>query len=188
MRVGRQFAAVCMTFITLFPPASLCASDVLLVHGHIYTGNAKAPWAQALAITGTRIDLDGTDEEILARRQSKTEVIDLHGQTVIPGISDSHTAHVAGRDGIALSTPEFSITPDNPDELVEKIKTFAANHPNDKLLIGRSSISHCEFDPRMVKSATIPPFPVSTTDDGYSFSDRPGAPDENLRRASGARR
>jgi predicted amidohydrolase YtcJ len=54
------------------------ASDTLLIHGHIYTGNAKAPWAQALAITGTRIESVGTDQEILSRRQAKTEVIDLH--------------------------------------------------------------------------------------------------------------
>lgn len=66
----------------------------------------------------------GTDEEILARRQSKTEVIDLYRQTVIPGISDSHTHMWLGAmklHGFNLSTPEFSITPDNPDALVEKI-------------------------------------------------------------------
>jgi len=141
MRIGQQFVAVCVALATLFLPASLHASDLLLVHGHIYTGNPKSPWAQALAITGTRIDSVGTDDEILARRQSKTEVIDLHGKTVIPGISDSHTHMWLGAmelHGFNLSTPEFSITPDNPDALVEKIKAFAASHPDDKLLIGRA--------------------------------------------------
>jgi predicted amidohydrolase YtcJ len=141
MKIAKQFAAVCMTFITLFLPASLRASDVVLVHGHIYTGNPKGPWAQALAITGTRIDVLGTDQEILSRRPSKTEVIDLHGKTVIPGISDSHTHMWLGAmelHGFNLSTPEYSITPDNPDALVEKVKAFAASHPHDKLLIGRA--------------------------------------------------
>jgi predicted amidohydrolase YtcJ len=122
-------------------PSALFASDTLLIHGHIYTGNSKAPWAQALAITGTRIDAVGTDQEILDRRQTKTEVIDLHGQTVIPGISDSHTHMWFGAmelHGFNLSTPESSITADNPDTLVEKIKAFAASHPNDKVLIGRA--------------------------------------------------
>jgi hypothetical protein len=48
----------------------------------MYTGNPKAPWAQALAITGTRIDAVGSDQEILSRRSAKTEVIDLQGRTV----------------------------------------------------------------------------------------------------------
>jgi len=141
LKVSRQFVNVVAAMAALFLPVSLFASDTLLIHGHIYTGNAKAPWVQALAITGTRIEFVGTDQEILSRRQAKTEVIDLHGHTVIPGISDSHTHMWLGAmvlHGFNLSTPESSITPDNPDALVEKIKAFAANHPNDKLLIGRA--------------------------------------------------
>ncbi len=117
------------------------ATDTLLIHGHIYTGNAKMPWAQALAITGTRVEAVGSDQEILTRRQPTTKVIDLRGKTVIPGISDSHTHMWYGAmelHGFNLSTPESSITADNPDALVERIKAFAASHPNDKILIGRA--------------------------------------------------
>ena len=141
LKVRRQFVSVVAAMAALLLPAPLFAADTLLIHGHIYTGNAKAPWAQALAITGTRIEALGTDQEISGRRQAKTEVIDLRGQTVIPGISDSHTHMWFGAlelHGFNLSTPESSITPDNPDALVEKIKAFAASHPNDKLLIGRA--------------------------------------------------
>jgi predicted amidohydrolase YtcJ len=141
MKVNRQFVSVCGAIAALLLPASLFASDTLLIHGHIYTGNPRAPWAQALAIAGTRIESVGTDQEILSQRQAKTEVIDLHGRTVIPGISDSHTHMWFGAmelHGFNLSTPESSITPDNPEALVERIKTFAASHPNDKVLIGRA--------------------------------------------------
>ena len=125
----------------LFLPVSLLASDTLLIHGHIYTGNRNAPWAQALAITGTRIEVVGSDQEIVKRQQPNTHVIDLHGQTVIPGISDSHTHMWFGAmelHGFNLSTPEASLTPDNADAIVEKIKAFAASHPNDKILFGRA--------------------------------------------------
>jgi predicted amidohydrolase YtcJ len=141
MNIKQQFLQVCVVLAVLFSSVLLRASDTLLIHGHIYTGNAKAPWVQALAITGTRIDSVGTDEEVLSRRQSKTQVIDLHGQTVIPGISDSHTHMWLGAmvlHGFNLSTPESSLTPDNPEALVEKIKAFAVSHPDDKLLIGRA--------------------------------------------------
>src|SRR5579862_6706780 len=107
MKVIRVSLIACAAIAALLLPASLFASDTLLIHGHIYTGNAKTPWAQALAISGTRIDAVGTDDEILSRKQAKTEVIDLHGRTVIPGISDSHMHMWFGSialHGINLST------------------------------------------------------------------------------------
>ena len=70
--------------------AQAFAGDVLLIHGHIYTGVHKAPWVQALSVTGSRIDAVGTDQELLAKRGAETRVIDLHGRTVIPGIVDAH--------------------------------------------------------------------------------------------------
>src|ERR1700758_1418784 len=141
IRFSPYILSVSAAIATLLLPTSLFAGDTLLIRGHIYTGNPKAPWAQALAIRGTRIEAVGTDQELLRRQQAKTEVIDLHGQTVIPGISDSHTHMWFGAmelHGFNLSTPESSITPDNSDAIVAKIKVFAADHPNDKVLIGRA--------------------------------------------------
>lgn len=141
MRLSRQAVSVGVAIVAILLPASVFASDTILVHGHIYTGNPKAPWAQALVITGTKIDAVGSDQDISTRRLPKTQVIDLRGQTVIPGISDSHTHMWLGAmvlHGFNLSTPEFTITPDNPDALVEKIKAFASSHPSDKILFGRA--------------------------------------------------
>jgi len=89
MRVRRSVVNA-FTALALLFPTPLLGSDTVLIHGHIYTGNPKSPWAQALAISGTRIDAIGTDDEILKRKQAQTQVIDLQGRTVIPGISDSH--------------------------------------------------------------------------------------------------
>ncbi len=128
----------------LFFTPALLATDTILIHGHIYTGNPKVPWAQALAITGTRIEAVGTDVEILKLKQPQTQVIDLQGRTVIPGISDSHTHMWIGAlelHGFNLSTPESSITPDEPELLVSKIKEYAASHPNEKVLFGRVDYS-----------------------------------------------
>jgi predicted amidohydrolase YtcJ len=125
-------------------PSALLASETLLVHGHIYTGNSKAPWAEAIAVTGAKIDAIGSDKEILARRDAKTLVVDLHGKTVIPGITDSHTHLLFGAlalHGLNLSTPEASITQDHPEVLIEKIKIYAANHCDEKILFGRADFS-----------------------------------------------
>jgi hypothetical protein len=64
MRALRVFQALRVAalplLIALLLPIPAHGSDTLLIHGHIYTGNPKAPWAQALAITGTRIDVEAT--------------------------------------------------------------------------------------------------------------------------------
>ncbi len=135
-RIGSLFLCVFLSFC-----ATTSASELILLHGHIYTGNPKAPWADAIAISAGKIDAVGTDSEISARKDSKTKVIDLHGRTVIPGITDSHAHMLFGAmalHGINLSTPESSITADAPELLVEKIKNFAAGHPNEKILFGRA--------------------------------------------------
>src|SRR6202166_3932652 len=124
--------------------ADAIAGDTLLIHGHIYTGNPQAPWAAALAVSGTRIEAVGTDAAVLARRGGRAQVIDLHGQTVIPGIVDSHTHMLYGAyalHGMNLSTPESSITPEKPDLLIERLKAYAAAHPHDAVLFGRADFS-----------------------------------------------
>ena len=143
MYLRESLVNFCAT-IVLFFPMSLFATDTLLIHGHIYTGNPKAPWAQALAISGTRIEAVGSDEELLAHKQAQTKIIDLEGKTVIPGISDSHIHMWFGGlelHGLNLSSPEGTITPDDPEKFVEKIKAYAAAHPNDKVVIVRADFN-----------------------------------------------
>src|ERR1700720_411133 len=80
---------VCALLMALGWQANALAGDTLFIHGHIYTGNPRAPWATALSVSGTRIEAVGTDAALLKRRAGRTQVIDLHGRTVIPGIVDS---------------------------------------------------------------------------------------------------
>lgn len=145
MRVYSYTVPFRLAAVILLSASALFGSDTILVHGHIYTGNPKAPWAQALAIAGTRIDAVGSDQEILTLRSANTEVIDLEGRTVVPGFSDSHT-HMwfaaLELHGLNLSTPEASITPeDDPEAVVSRIKAYAASHPNDKVLFVRADFS-----------------------------------------------
>jgi predicted amidohydrolase YtcJ len=144
LSVSCRVAGVCAVLLTAVSARAAAASDTLLVHGHIYTGNAQAPWAEALAISGPRIDAVGTDAEIRKLRGAKTRTLDLHGQTVIPGIVDSHMHLLYGAfalHGLNLSAPEASVTPEKPDLLVERLRAYAAAHPQDTVLFGRADFS-----------------------------------------------
>jgi predicted amidohydrolase YtcJ len=136
------FSACALACLTFAHPAA--GAEILLVHGHIYTGNPRAKWATAVAVADERVAAVGSDAAILNRRKAHTQIVDLHGQTVIPGIVDSHMHMLYGAyalHGLNLSTPESSITPDKPDELVARLKAYAGAHPQDAVLFARADFS-----------------------------------------------
>src|ERR1700739_2206233 len=135
---GWYVGAVAMLFLTFAGHA--LAADTLLIHGHLYTGNPKQPWAESLLVSGTQIAAIGTDREVSGKAGHGARVVDLKGRTVIPGIVDSHAHVIYGGfalHGLNLSTAERSITPDKPDELVRALKAYAQAHPNDAVLFVR---------------------------------------------------
>jgi predicted amidohydrolase YtcJ len=137
-------ARLCIMMAALGWQAVAFAGDTVFIHGHIYTGNPKGPWAAALAVKGTRIEAVGSDAAVLKHRGGQAQVIDLHGQTVIPGIVDSHTHMLYGAyalHGMNLSTPQASITPEKPELFIERLKAYAAAHPHDAVLLGRADFS-----------------------------------------------
>jgi predicted amidohydrolase YtcJ len=125
-------------------PPSHSPANALLLDGHIYTGDPKTPWVTAMAVEDGRIIAIGTDADVEKHRPRKAPVIHLKGQTVIPGIVDSHMHMLYGAyalHGLNLSTPEASITPDKPDILVAHLKAYAAAHPDDPVLFARADFS-----------------------------------------------
>ncbi|HZZ71996.1 MAG TPA: amidohydrolase [Pirellulales bacterium] len=66
-------------------------ADLILEHGKIATVDDHFTMAAAMAVRAGRILAVGDDRAILKYQGPATEVIDLHGQFVIPGLIDSHT-------------------------------------------------------------------------------------------------
>src|SRR5262249_27365876 len=66
-------------------------ADKILRNGKIATVDDRFTLAQALAIRGTRIVAVGRDADMEPLRGPATEVIDLGGRTVIPGLIDNHS-------------------------------------------------------------------------------------------------
>lgn len=95
---GRRLASIflCVVSFTRFVPAQTASTDLVLIHGHILTVDAKDSVAQALAIRGGVIVKVGTDAEVLEfeGKARGLRVIDLQGHTVTPGLIDTH-AHIA---------------------------------------------------------------------------------------------
>ncbi|MBR0456406.1 MAG: amidohydrolase family protein [Firmicutes bacterium] len=67
------------------------AIEKILINGKIYTENPDMPWAEAMAIDGKKLAYVGDNDGAKALAETDTEVIDLAGKTVIPGLLDGHT-------------------------------------------------------------------------------------------------
>jgi predicted amidohydrolase YtcJ len=70
--------------------------DVILRNGRIATQDERRSFAQAVAIQNGRFVAVGSNEQIMALRGAKTEIIDLGGRTAIPGLNDSHMHPIRG--------------------------------------------------------------------------------------------
>jgi predicted amidohydrolase YtcJ len=107
--------------------------DTLVVNGVIYTVDSSFSTAQAMAIKDGIIVATGTDAEILAA-YTAPEKIDAKGQAVYPGFIDAH-AHFVGYGKSLFQVDLFGTT--SWEEAVERVKVFAAAHPELAWIEGR---------------------------------------------------
>src|SRR5258708_3730589 len=78
------------TFALPHPPAIASRADIVFTNGNVYTVNEGQPHAEAIAIKNGRIIFVGSDRDAKAFEGPKTRIYDLHRQTVVPGLTDSH--------------------------------------------------------------------------------------------------
>ncbi|WP_339702124.1 amidohydrolase [Algoriphagus aquimarinus] len=109
-------------------------ADLIFTNGIIYTVNESQPTAEAVAVKDGMILAVGTSEEIEKHKAEKTEVIDLQGETMTPGIIESH-AHLMGIGYNKLELDLMYVK--TYDELVEKVAEAVAKAKPGDWITGR---------------------------------------------------
>jgi predicted amidohydrolase YtcJ len=122
------FALLALNAAPAGPDASCTdvPATLILYSGNIITVNARNDIVEAVAVRDGKILAVGKNQDILRLKGSNTQVIDLHGRTVIPGIIDSHS-HPTGY-GMKLFQPDLS----KPTTLVGIIELIAAKVQESK--------------------------------------------------------
>jgi predicted amidohydrolase YtcJ len=116
-------------------------ADIIITNARIITMNPAQPFAEALAISGNRILKVGSVQDVLALRTPKTRVHDNRGNTVIPGIIESHVHLFIGAAELDLLNIRY-------DESFEAISAAVKNYraKNPKLpFIQAISATHTQF-------------------------------------------
>lgn len=88
-----QVQALCALALLVFPIVSAARSDsadVIFRGGDIVTVNELQPHAEAVAVKQGRIVAVGYEDEVMQLKGASTQVIDLGGNTLVPGFIDAH--------------------------------------------------------------------------------------------------
>jgi predicted amidohydrolase YtcJ len=107
-------------------------ADLILTGATVITVAPERPRAEAIAVRGDRILAVGTADEIGALRGPKTEVLDLHGKTVVPGFNDAHNHMLSF--GMQLSTVSLRLP--TVEAMVAALRERAAQQPPGTWVIG----------------------------------------------------
>ncbi len=107
--------------------------DLAILGGSVYTVAAAQPRAEAVAVAAGRIVAVGSDREIRELVGVGTEVVELEGQTVLPGFQDAHVHFAHG--GMAAQTCDLYDTT-SPAEHATAIVAYAAAHPTAPWIVG----------------------------------------------------
>ncbi|MGO4384712.1 amidohydrolase [Specibacter sp. RAF43] len=112
-------------------------ADFVFTNGKIFTVDDQFTVAEALAVRGDSIVAVGTLEEVSEYVGPQTETIDLAGQSVIPGINDSHLHAIA----FGLDTPPLSLDLSYPAvkslaDIRELVRNAVADAPSGEWIIG----------------------------------------------------
>lgn len=86
------FLLVLIISVFVFSPATakVQPADLVLRNGNIHTVNDRQPKAEAVAVKGDRIVFVGSSSDVQKYIGKNTRVIDLKGETVVPGMTDAH--------------------------------------------------------------------------------------------------
>ena len=110
------------------------AADLVLTNGNIVTVDDGNPTAQAIAIREGKILAVGSAVAIDEFVGRQTEIIDLEGQTAIPGFIEGH-AHFNGVGQAQLQLNHKSVA--NWDEVVAMVEEAANSAEPGELILGR---------------------------------------------------
>jgi len=111
------------------------AADIALLEGKVITVAEGNPIAQAVALKHGRIVAVGSNDAIRRLIGPKTDVIQLHGRAVLPGLIDAHT-HIEGiadyHRMLDLHIPPLK----DVDEVLGRIKERADKTPKGEWIVG----------------------------------------------------
>ena len=146
--------------LAALPLALHAAPELILHHGRVVTVDARFRIAEAVAVEAGRIRAVGANAEVLALQGPETRLIDLGGQTLLPGLMDSHVHPAAAMTEFDHEIPEMHTIAD----VLAYVRTrVQASQPGDLIALRQVFITRLEemrYPTRAELDAAAPANPV----------------------------
>src|ERR1700688_3676633 len=169
-KLSLGFALAGVLLAAVRPSPSEDSADLILVHGVFYPVARPGRIAGSLAVRGGRIVYLGDDAGALALRGPATQVIELAGRAVTPGLIDAHS-HLKGL-GAALDQVDLRGAA-SYDEVVRRVRDAAGadrptgDHPPGAWILRRGWDQNLwpdkRFPDHLALSQAVPDHPVWLT-------------------------
>ena len=129
--VFATLAVVCGQF-TGYADVPATPVDLVIINARIFTADPARPWAESVAIRGTRIAAVGSRADLLSLEGTAKRVIDAGGRVVVPGINDAHVHEPswAEPDNVAVRADASA------EELLAEVRAAAEKLPAGTWLQG----------------------------------------------------
>mgnify|MGYP001814999890 CR=1 FL=1 len=113
-------------------PSNLATATKVYTNGKIYTVDTDRPWAEAVAIKDGKFIAVGTSGDVSAFIGDTTEVIDLDGAFVMPGIGDVHIHAALVMPKRAFCGLPGTFYEPTEDQTIAVLKECIENYPEDR--------------------------------------------------------
>lgn len=105
-------------------------ADTVYTNGKVYTVNDKHPWAEAVAVKDGKFLVVGSNADVKAVTGKDTQVVDLGGRFVMPGVHDTHIhpvfPYLDSEAGWLDINPNMS-----KDELEQVVRDYVKANPGN---------------------------------------------------------
>jgi predicted amidohydrolase YtcJ len=148
--------------------SGVLAVTLAVTNAHVWTGNRARPWAEAIAVSGERIQAVGSNQEIRSLAKPSTRIIDAGGAIVTPGFIDAHI-HLFSFDRSHPLPPIYLRFLRGRAAVAEKIRAYAAALPEGAWILGEDWTDATwggPMPPRQWLDRLAPGHPVWLTDAG----------------------
>ena len=142
-------------------------ADTVYTNGKIYTVNDAQPWAEAVAIKDRKFLVVGSSADVAAVTGDATEVVDLGGQFVMPGMIDTHThpfmSAIQVLDQLVLDDPK------SLEDIQQQVVAYAEANPDKEWIEGLAwpkGMFDRENPMREWLDEVVPDRPVALMDQG----------------------
>ncbi len=134
----RLISRIVVHLIPLAAVATPCAdADLLVKNAHIITMEPGHRVASSMAVRDGRILALGSDSELAGCATARTQVVDLHGKTVLPGLIDIHTHALQWAKNIVMGMIDTGYpTVKSIHEIVESVRARVAKTNSGAWVLG----------------------------------------------------